>query len=116
MTSVHGPSPSAPVFTNLKIHATRPPPVREQARKYQTRPGTPSFAAVPGWHAEPRHPVEHIASDFCLGPLIGQSPGVETPADDGLIAKHRRFDQTPAAVARGGMMTAASGCRSATAS
>jgi NAD(P)-dependent dehydrogenase (short-subunit alcohol dehydrogenase family) len=35
-----------------------------------------------GWHAKRRHPVENVASDFCLGPLIGQSPGVKPPADD----------------------------------
>jgi hypothetical protein len=30
-------------------------------------------SADPGgdWHAETGHPVEHIAPDFCLGPLIG---------------------------------------------
>ena len=47
MTSVHGPSPSAPVFTNLKIQATRPPSVREQTRKYPTYLCTPNLAAVP---------------------------------------------------------------------
>ena len=31
MRSVPGSSPSAPVCTNLKIHATPPPPVRDQA-------------------------------------------------------------------------------------
>lgn len=35
------------------------------------------------------HPVEHIAPDFCLDPLIGQSPGLKAPAGDGLVAKHR---------------------------
>jgi hypothetical protein len=35
------------------------------------------------------HPVEHIAPDFCLGPLIGQSLGLKSPAGDGLVAKHR---------------------------
>jgi hypothetical protein len=31
------------------------------------------MSADPGgdWHAETGHPVEHIAPDFCLGPLIG---------------------------------------------
>jgi len=47
-------------------------------------------------HAETCHPVEHVASDFRLGPLIGQSPCVKSSADDGLVAKHRRLNQTPA--------------------
>ena len=51
-----------------------------------------------GRHAEPRHPVEHIASDFRLGPLIGQSPGVESPADDGLVANHRGLNQASSIV------------------
>src|ERR1700739_1825987 len=34
MTSVACPSPAAPIFTNLTIQATRPPPVNEQTRKY----------------------------------------------------------------------------------
>ena len=46
MMSTQGPSPSAPVFTSLKIHPAPPPPVREQERKYPER-GSPSFAAVP---------------------------------------------------------------------
>jgi hypothetical protein len=33
-----------------------------------------------GRHAKRLHPVDHIACDFCLGPLIGQSAGLETPA------------------------------------
>ena len=53
-----------------------------------------------GRHAEMRHPVEHVAPDFRLGPLIGQSPGVQPPADDGLVAIHPRLDQAPAIVAR----------------
>jgi hypothetical protein len=39
-----------------------------------------------------RHPVEQIARDctrFCLGPLIGQNSGLESPPDDGLVAKYR---------------------------
>ena len=39
-----------------------------------------------GRHAERRHPVEHVAANFCLGPLIGQSSGVKPRADDGLVA------------------------------
>ena len=49
-------------------------------------------------HAERSQPVEHVASDFRLGPLIGQSPGVKAPADDGLVAKHGGLDQTSSIV------------------
>jgi hypothetical protein len=35
-------------------------------------------------HAERRHPVEDVAPDFCFGPLIGQSPGIQAPVDNGL--------------------------------
>jgi hypothetical protein len=52
-----------------------------------------------GRHTEPCHPVKHVAPDFCLGPLIGQNPGVKTPADDGLVAKHRGLNQTSAIIA-----------------
>jgi hypothetical protein len=45
-----------------------------------------------------RHPFEHIAPDFCLGPLIGQSSGLESPVDDSLVAPHRSFAQTPSIV------------------
>src|SRR5271170_6086926 len=44
-----------------------------------------------GRHAEPRHPVEHVAADFCLSPLIGQSPGVKASSDNGLITIHSGF-------------------------
>jgi len=50
---VHGRSPSAPVFTNLKIQATRPPSVREKTRKYPTGPRTPNPAAVLKSHSRP---------------------------------------------------------------
>jgi hypothetical protein len=52
------------------------------------------------WHAEPRHPIEHVAPDLCLGPLIGQSPGLKSPTYDSFIAKHRGFDKAAAIVAR----------------
>jgi len=47
MTSVHAPSPSTPIFTNLNIQATHPPLVREQTRRYPTGRRTPNLAAVP---------------------------------------------------------------------
>jgi hypothetical protein len=37
-------------------------------------------------HAETRHPVEYIAPDFRLGPLIRQNPGVKSSTSDGLVA------------------------------
>jgi hypothetical protein len=52
------------------------------------------------WHAEPCHPVQDVASDLHLGPLIAQNPSEETPADDGLVAIHRGFNQAPPAVTR----------------
>src|SRR3954467_3076668 len=49
-------------------------------------------------HTEAGHSVERVAGDFRFGSLIGQSPGMKTPADDGLVAIHRRFDEAPPAV------------------
>src|ERR1700692_1641522 len=69
-------------------------------------PGLPSASAFVSakpsgdWHAEPRHPIEHVAPDFCLGPLIGQSPGLKSPTYDSFVAKHRGFDQAAPIVAR----------------
>ena len=50
-------------------------------------------------HAEPRHPVEHVAADFCLSPLIGQSPGVKASSDNGLVTIHSGFHQAAAIIA-----------------
>ncbi|WP_146101723.1 hypothetical protein [Rhodopila globiformis] len=41
-------SPSAPVFTNLTIQATRSPPIRDQTRNYRFDARTPNLQAVPG--------------------------------------------------------------------
>jgi hypothetical protein len=49
-------------------------------------------------HAEACHPIENVASNSRLGPLIGQSPGMESPANDGLVAKHRGLNQTSSIV------------------
>ena len=49
-------------------------------------------------HAEAGHPVKRVAGDFGFGLLIGQSPGMKTPADDGLVAIHRRLHQAPPAI------------------
>src|SRR3954466_12606333 len=51
-------------------------------------------------HAETGHLVEGVAGDFGFGLLIGQSPSMKTPADDGLVAIHRRFDEAPPAISR----------------
>lgn len=91
---------------------------------------------------------ERVASDLRFCSLIGQSPGVKTPADDGFVSINSGLGQAAPVVARtalpihasmlcdrgemsvalrylgsprtavhlGGMMTAASGWRSATAS
>src|SRR5271166_3504159 len=85
-------------------------PVRSSWRKTRWCVNRPLAAASPlaacvsadpsgGRHTEPCHPVKHVAPDFCLGPLIGQNPGVKTPADDGLVAKHRGLNQTSAIIA-----------------
>ncbi len=65
-------------------------------------PVLPRVSADPdgGRHAERGHPVEHVAANLCLGLLIGQSPAVKPPADNGLVAIHCGFDQAPAIVAR----------------
>src|SRR4051812_35000869 len=46
------------------------------------------------------HSVDGVAGDFRFGSLIGQSPGMKTPADDGLVAIHRRLDEAPPAISR----------------
>src|SRR3954464_12741241 len=51
-------------------------------------------------HAEAGHLVEGVAGDFGFGLLIGQSPSLQTPTDDGLVAIHRRLDEAPPAIAR----------------
>jgi hypothetical protein len=47
MTSTLRPSPSAPVFTNLKIQATRSPRVKDRPEKCSHGAETPKLAAVP---------------------------------------------------------------------
>src|SRR5579863_5238400 len=59
-------------------------------------------------HTETGHSVDRLAPDFCLCALVGQSPGVKSSPDDGLVAKHRGFDQTPAVVARASLPAHAS--------
>lgn len=54
-----------------------------------------SSDASTGRHADTRYPVEHGASNLCLDPLIGQSPGLKSPANDGFVPINRSFDQAP---------------------
>src|ERR1700688_3213775 len=51
-------------------------------------------------HAKAGHSIEDLASDSCFRLLIGQSPGMKAPPNDGLVAKHRRFNEAPSAIAR----------------
>jgi hypothetical protein len=46
-TSAHCLSPSAPIFTNLPIQATRLPPIRDQTPNYRFGARTPNLQAVP---------------------------------------------------------------------
>jgi len=62
-------------------------------------PGRGSADSSGGRHAETRHPIEHIASDLCLGPLCRQSAGLKSPTNDGLVPIYRSLDQAPAVVA-----------------
>src|SRR3712207_1319051 len=45
--------------------------------------------------AEPGHPVEHRAADLGFGPLAGQSPGAQTPTDDGLARSEEHTSAFP---------------------
>jgi hypothetical protein len=51
-------------------------------------------------HAKAGHPIQDRAPDFRLRLLIGQSPGMKSSPNNGLVAKHRRFNQAPSAIAR----------------
>src|SRR3954452_19200307 len=51
-------------------------------------------------HTQAGHSVERVAGDFGFGLLVGQSPGMKTPADDGLVAIHRGFHEAPSAISR----------------
>jgi len=50
-------------------------------------------------HAKVGHPIEDRTSDSRLRLLIGQSPGVKAPPNDGLVAEHCRFNKAPSAIA-----------------
>jgi hypothetical protein len=47
-----------------------------------------------GWHTEACHPVQHVASNFCFDLLTGQSPGEESPSNDGFVPIHRSLNET----------------------
>ena len=49
-------------------------------------------------HTEAGHSVERVAGDFRVGLLIGQTPGMKAPADDGLVSIHRGLHQAPPAI------------------
>src|SRR3954447_11200418 len=51
-------------------------------------------------HAEAGHSVEGVAGDFGFGSLIGQTSGMKTPANDGLVAIHRGPRGAPPAISR----------------
>jgi hypothetical protein len=51
-------------------------------------------------HTEACHPVDDVACYLRFGPLTGQNPSVETPANNGLVAIYRGLNQAPTAVAR----------------
>ena len=112
---LHGPDPTrVQPNTRLRCDATRTGTILVHSELLSCLCSTTPFlvcvSADPGGdrHAETCHPVQHIASDLCLSPLIGQNPRVKSSADNGLIAKHRRLNQTPAIIARASLPAHAS--------
>ncbi|HME24419.1 MAG TPA: zinc-binding dehydrogenase, partial [Acetobacteraceae bacterium] len=53
MTSTRCSSPSAPVFTNLTVQATRPLPIKDQTRKCPSGADTPNLETVPATTRSP---------------------------------------------------------------
>jgi hypothetical protein len=49
-------------------------------------------------HAQPGHSFKCVGGDSRFGPLIGLMPGMKTPADNGLVAIHRRLHEAPPAI------------------
>ncbi len=109
MTSVHGPSPSAPVFTNLEIQATHPPLVREQTQKYPTGPCTPNLAAVPldavviGWK-DTRETRRAVVDALPLLRHAGRVAVVEVASEEDLPAARTRLDDVVAWLKRHGVV------------
>ncbi len=52
------------------------------------------------WHIEACHPVQHIASKLCFDLLTGQSPGEESPSNDGFVPIHCGLNEASPVVAR----------------
>ena len=52
------------------------------------------------WHTKACHPVQHVASNLCFYLLTGQSPGEESPSNDGFVAIHRSLNKASPVVAR----------------
>ena len=44
-----------------------------------------------GWHTEACHAVQNVASNFCFDLLTGQSPGEESPSNDGFVLNRPGF-------------------------
>jgi hypothetical protein len=53
-----------------------------------------------GWHTEACHPVQHVASNFCLDLLTGQGPGEKSPSNDGFVPINRSLNEASSVVAR----------------
>ena len=53
-----------------------------------------------GWHTEACHPVQRVAPDLCFNSLAGQSPGEESPSNDGFVPIHRSLNEASSVVAR----------------
>jgi hypothetical protein len=54
-----------------------------------------------GWHTEACHAVQHVAANFfCFDLLTGQSPGQESPSNDGFVPIHRSLNEASSVVAR----------------
>ena len=52
------------------------------------------------WHTEACHPIQHIASNLCFDLLTGQSPGEESPSNDGFVSIHCSLNEASPVVAR----------------
>ena len=52
------------------------------------------------WHSEACHPIQHIASNLCFDLLTGQSPGEESPSNDGFVSIHCSLNEASPVVAR----------------
>src|SRR5271165_1464011 len=52
-----------------------------------------------GGHTKACHPVQHVASNLCFNLLTGQSPGEESPSNDGFVSIHRGLNEASPVVA-----------------